>query len=110
GDVAQASRLRSADELITIAGGVELEVTHKDGSKETVKVREIPATKIQLFTFATGWGKEAEQVAIYCDKPVEWTDTLTIASFNAIADKGLEINFDFFEAWHVRQAKWKTVL
>jgi hypothetical protein len=29
-------------ELVTIADDVDLEVTHKDGTKETVKVRQIP--------------------------------------------------------------------
>jgi hypothetical protein len=102
---------RSSDnELITIAGGVELEVTHLDGSKETIKVRQIPVSQIQQFAFAISWGNESAAIELYCDKPKAWTDTLSFESASAIADKGQEINLPFFEAWSRRQAKWKGTI
>jgi len=96
-----------AAEIVTIAGGVEIEVRHIDGSKETVKVRQIPATKIS--EFASKLGDESVSISIYCDKPVEWVDTLDVASLNAIADKGMEINLPFLNAWFRRRAKWTEV-
>ncbi len=54
---------QQTQDLITIAGGVELEVTHLDGRKETVKVRQIPATKLERFM--TRLTDESTSVAIY---------------------------------------------
>jgi hypothetical protein len=93
-------------ELITIAGGVEMEVTFQNnGDKETVKVRQIPVSKIQSFIFAMS--NEAEAIELYCDKPKGWADTLSVESANAIADKGQELNLPFFAAWFRRQMKWR---
>jgi hypothetical protein len=94
------------DELITIAGGVDLEVTKQDGSKETVKVRQIPISKIDFGT-AVGSGDEASAIALYCDKPKEWVDALDLQSLNAVADKGQELNLPFYGAWFRRQVKWR---
>jgi hypothetical protein len=99
--------VKSNDELITIAGGVELEVTHLDGTNETVKVRQIPISKVQQLLFALGVANEADCLELYCDKPKGWADTLIGASVNAVADKGQEINLPFFGAWSRRQAKWR---
>ncbi len=94
-------------EIITIAGGVDMEVTHTDGSKETVKVRQVPATKIS--EFASRLGDESYSISVYCDKPVKWVDTLNFDSMNAVADKGMEINLPFLNAWFRRRAKWSEV-
>jgi hypothetical protein len=96
--------VREREAMVTIAGGVELEVTHIDGKKETVKVRQIPATKLE--EFMTHLADEATSLRIYCDKPSEWADTLTHDSINAICDKGHEINSPFLEAWCRRRARW----
>jgi hypothetical protein len=91
-------------EIVTIEGGVELEIKYKNGSKETVKIRQIPATKIS--DFAQRLGDEAFSVSIYCDKPMEWVDSLSYDSLNAIAEKGMEINLPFLNGWFHRRAKW----
>ena len=101
-DVAEA---RANEELITIAGGVELEITYADGNKETVRVRQIPISRLN--NFISTMGDEAEAIALYCDKPREWGDTLTLESASAILDKGQEINLPFLVAWFRRQAKWR---
>ena len=96
------------DELVTIAGGVELEVAYQNnGNKETVKVRQIPISKIQEFFLAMG--NEAQAIELYCDKPKGWADTLSVESASAIADKGQELNLPFFGAWWKRQAKWREM-
>lgn len=94
-------------EIITIEGGVDMQVEYKNGNKETVKVRQVQATKIN--DFAQRLGDEAFLVAMYCDKPLEWVDTLTYESLAAVADKGLEINLPFFKTWFLRRAKWTDV-
>lgn len=97
---------KQQQELITIAGGVELEVAYQNnGDKETVKVRQIPVSKIQTFIMALA--NESEAIELYCDKPKGWADTLSIESASAVADKGQELNLPFFAAWFRRQAKWR---
>jgi hypothetical protein len=103
-----------ASEIITIAGGVEMEVTHADGSKERVKVRQIPISKIQQFVVALS--DEASAIELYCDKPLpkepnqpRWADTLTFESAAAILDEGLKLNSFFLEGWFRRQAKWREL-
>jgi hypothetical protein len=97
---------KAQEELITIAGGVELEVAYQNnGHKEMVKVRQIPISKIQNFVFALA--NEAEAIELYCDKPKGWADTLSVESASAIADKGQELNLPFFAAWFRRQIRWR---
>lgn len=97
---------KTKEELITIMGGVELEVSFRNnGQNETVKVRQIPISQIQKFVMALT--NEAEAIELYCDKPKGWADTLTIESANAVADKGQELNIPFFAAWFQRQMKWR---
>ena len=101
---------QQTQDLITIAGGVELEVTHLDGRKETVKVRQIPATKLERFM--TRLTDESTSVAIYCDKESAngWVDSLTHESINEVCEKGLEINEPFLAAWCRRRAKWVEMM
>ena len=100
----------ASNELITIAGGVGIEVAKQDGSKETVKVRQIPISKFQQFAFAISWGNTSDAIELYCDKPKGWADTLAVASAVAVMEKGREINLPFFKAWSADQAKWKAGL
>jgi hypothetical protein len=101
----EAEAKKANDELVTIAGGVELEITHLDGSQETVKVRQIPISKINSFIMSLG--DEAVTIEFYCDKEKGWADTLTTQSASEVADKGQELNLPFFVAWFRRQAKWR---
>jgi len=99
---------KAASELITLAGGVEMEVTFQNnGAGEKVKVRQIPISKMQEFILAMG--DESHSIELYCDKPKGWADTLSVESANAVADKGQEINVPFLQAWWKRQAKWRNM-
>jgi hypothetical protein len=99
---------KAADELVTVAGGVEMMVHYQNnGASETVKVRQIPISKVQ--DFLLGMANEALAVELYCDKPKGWADTLTLESASAIADKGQELNRPFFQAWGRRQAIWRKM-
>ena len=94
--------------MVTIAGGVEITVTHLDGTQEIVKVRQIPATKLE--TFMQKLADEATALSIYCDKPLNWADTLDQSSITEICEKGLQINENFLNAWCRRRAKWAEML
>ena len=88
---------KSANELITIAGGVELEVAYQNnGSSEKVKVRQIPISKTHEFLAAMS--NEGALIELYCDKPQGWADTLSLESASAVADKGQDITPPFFDA------------
>jgi hypothetical protein len=95
------------NELITIAGGVEFEVTLLDGTKETVKVRQIPISKLKNFITTASFGNMAEEIDLYCDKQNGWADSLMPDSAIAVAKKGQEINHPFLKAWFDHQANWK---
>ena len=96
------------DDLVTISGGVDVDVSFSNnGANETVKVRQIPISKLSEFLISIG--DEARAIELYCDKPKGWADTLTLESANAVADKGQEINLPFLSAWWRRQAKWREI-
>ena len=106
--VAQEEQAEERRKIITIAGGINMVVEHIDGSTETVKVRQIPATMIE--PFMQKLADEATSVSIYCDRPREWCDTITHESITAICKKGLELNESFLGAWCQRRAKWMEMM
>jgi hypothetical protein len=99
---------KDREHMITVNGGVEISVSRLDGTTEIVKVRQIPATKLEQFM--TKLADEATSVSIYCDRPVEWGDSLTQESFTEIIEKGMEINKDFLGKWCSRRATWTEML
>jgi hypothetical protein len=96
------------DGLITVAGGVEMEVIFQDGTKENVKVRQIPLSKIQEFSTAVAFSNMADAVDLYCDKEKGWADRLSYESARAVMDKGCELNLPFFGAWLKDQKRWRA--
>ena len=99
---------KERERIITLNGGVEITVNRLDGGSETVKVRQIPATKLEQFM--TKLADESVSVSIYCDRPPAWVDSLTLDSVNEICEKGMEINENFLNAWCRRRAKWTEML
>jgi hypothetical protein len=99
---------KATEELITVAGGIDLTVNFQNGNgSEVVKVRQIPISKLQ--EYLNGLGDEAKTIELYCDKPKGWADTLTLESATQIADKGQGLNSPFVEAWWKRQAIWREI-
>jgi len=95
------------DDLVTVMGGVELQVTMQDGSKEAVKVRQIPISKLQDFSMAVGFGNMADAIEFYCDKEKGWGDRLSYNSAKIVLEKGCELNLPFFAIWLSDQRKWR---
>lgn len=83
--------------------GEELTVTHVDGRTETVKVRKVPIREMRLLGEA--WGKEDKEVAVYTGKTDDWVKTLTDESFEAVVERGKELNFLSFKRWFKRQER-----
>jgi len=96
------------NDLVTVTGGVDMKITRKDGSEETVRVRQIPLSKLQEFSMAVGFGNMADAIDLYCDKPKGWGDTLSYESVKALLDKGCELNLPFFGVWLKDQRKWRA--
>src|SRR5215471_543427 len=99
---------KTTDELTTVAGGVEMEVTLRDGTKEQVKVIQIPLSKLQQFSMAIGFGNTADAIELYCEKEKGWADKLTYESAKIVMDKGCELNLPFFGVWFKDQKKWRA--
>jgi hypothetical protein len=77
------------------------------GTSERVKVRQVPLVAMRYYANALLNADETTAIEIYCGKEQGWAELLDRPSINAVADKGLEINLDFFGAWYRRQAKMK---
>lgn len=96
------------DELTTALGGVSLEVTREDGSKETVFVRRLRAKDMPNFLLAIE--DEEKQIQLACGQSAEWIEGLSAESYNVVADQVQELNLAFFEGWFRRQMKRLEVL
>lgn len=92
----------------TLLGGADVAVIFRDGTSETIKVRQLPIRLFQMYLAAID--QEARQVELYCDKPEKWSDTLTNESFELIIEEGERINRDFFSRWKVRREKRQELL
>lgn len=83
--------------MTIILGGVTHEAQMRDGSKEEVKVRQLPIRLIEKW--ATAQGDEAALVELYCDKEEGWDDKLLPESHVAIMKIGEDLNLPIFGRW-----------
>ncbi len=84
--------------LKIILGGVVVEALFRDGTKEEVKVRQLPI-RLLADQWARSQGDEAKLVELYCDKPEGWDDNLLPESHVEIIDIGSELNRPMFARW-----------
>lgn len=99
---------QKSDELVTALGGAEMEITYLTGGKETVKVRQVPVRHMEKYLLAID--DEPAAVELFCGREKGWSETLTEESFNAVAEKGQDINLPFFGPWLRRRMKRLEVL
>jgi hypothetical protein len=88
-------------EVQKIAGGVEIEVTYQDGHTERVKIHQLSPIK-DFQRYLEVQNNEIEEVELYCRRQSGWAESLTPESFDAIADKGQELNLPLFRNWYRR--------
>lgn len=90
------------DGLTALAGGRTITVKFNDGrSSESVLVRQLPVRDYEAYL--TLLNDEAGQVALLCNKPIEWVESLTMESFTEAIQIGDELNADFFAGWYRRR-------
>lgn len=123
-DQSSSEQSAATAEQTTVLGGVEIRIDHLPieafdeparnrlakfhplfGQSETVKVRQVLVAHRTKYCHALILQDEATQLDVYVEKEPAWFETLTPQSIDAILDRGLEINLDFFGAWSKRQAK-----
>lgn len=93
--------MNTDNKMATLLGGVEVEVTKLDGTKETVRVGQLKIRQFQLFLEATD--DESKLVEILTGKDAPWVDSLTPQSHVAVIEKGEAVNADFFAQWFRRK-------
>lgn len=122
GDAGEAT----VDELVKTLGFKSVEVTYvraedlapadRDtlkkfaamfGKKEWIDVCVIRPSRMEQY--ARSLSTEARAVEMCCRAEEGWADTLTPASYEAVAEIALEINSPNYRAWCVRQLKLREM-
>lgn len=89
--------------LIALMGGIEMEVCSITGTREGVRVRQLP---IRLLPeLLKRYDDEPGMVELYCDKPTGWSETIKVEDFERLLAKGEEINELPFRNWVQRRQK-----
>lgn len=88
--------------LETALGGVEIEVGNLDGTKETIKVRQLPVKDYKSALNALAI--EVDFLALVCDRNPVWVEGLHPRSYTILALEAERQNVDFFD-WSVRQTR-----
>lgn len=91
------------NELELLRDGVGLQVNFLDGSNAEIRVRKIPIR--HLDRLATALGREAKEVEVYIDRDEAFVSSLCEESFEAIIEKGRELNFTSCEKWLKRNSR-----
>ena len=68
-------------------------ITMSDGSTERIVIKPLSITKLYKWLYLAKEQNEPSMVALVCDKPVDWIDTLEIETYAKIAKKCHEIVF-----------------
>lgn len=77
----------------TLVNAVPVEVTHLDGSKETVELRQLSIRQLYRFIELATQDATPEIVALCVGQPSPWIDTLSDESYTDLAQQCHEQNF-----------------
>jgi hypothetical protein len=77
----------------TLLNATPVTVTYRDGRTETIALGELSIRQLCLFTKHLGGNDTPALVALCAGRPVEWIDTLTDASFDALLATAIKLNF-----------------
>lgn len=102
----KAEEVQGPTESEILFGGAEVHITYlleheKDVEEETVKVRILPLSQIPDLIKAIG-NDESKLIAVYCDKPEGWADSLTLTSQEAILERGFALNYPTLRRYQQR--------
>lgn len=87
--------------MATLQGGVDYEAVKRDGTKEQVKILQLPIKLMPQYGAALT--NEPALVELLCNRPKDWSDGLTNECFEHIVVTGREIHKDFFACFQQRQ-------
>jgi hypothetical protein len=82
--------------MATLLGGEDVAVQTIDGAAHIVRVRQLPISA--LGKYAGALNDPAAMIALLCDKPAEWADSLTQQSALEVLRVGDKLNTGFFAA------------
>lgn len=92
----------------TLMGSTDVAAVLQDGSRERVRVLQLPVAKYP--ELAAALVDEGRQLEIYCGQPTGWAATLAPGSHNELMETAERLNRDFFDAWlRRRMAKVELV-
>jgi hypothetical protein len=94
--------------LVNLTGSVQVEAVFDDGHKEQVEVCQIRVKDFQQAI--ESFQDEPRLVDLYCRKEDGWSQSLSLSSFDAIADAGKRINKGFFERRAARTTEMMDAL
>lgn len=90
----------NADQLAILNGGVEIEVTKIDSSKERVKVRQLPIRLIP--EWMANLGNEPRLIELYLNENTEFVDRIVVEHQELILEIGQKLNFPTYDRWIAR--------
>lgn len=94
--------------LSTLLGGVEIYVTHSDGSTKAVKVLQLPIKSYNDYLRVLD--DELAMADVLCGKEKGWSETLTLLSLEDVIETGEKLNADFFARWLRRRLARQEML
>ena len=77
----------------TLASAKPVPIAYRDGRTETLLLGELSIRQLYTFIKHLGGSDTPALVALCAGKPVEWVDTLTDASFDALVAESIRLNF-----------------
>jgi len=77
----------------TLVNAVPVEVTYRDGRKETITLAELSIRQLYVFIKHLGSSDTPALVALSAGKPADWVDTLSDESFDALTAAAIKLNF-----------------
>ena len=89
--------------------GETIMVSFQDSSRpsESVLVRKVPRHELNSIAVAVmeAKGDEVCEASVYVDRPIEWIQSLSDESFDAVMQEGRRLNWARFSAWFQRASE-----
>lgn len=92
--------MNETNELVILAGGVELPVELRDGSTQTVKVQQLSIRNLEKWVNLMG--REPEQVELCCSQDEGWADSVVTTDYEKLVDLMERLNRPTLDRWMVR--------
>ena len=95
-----------SDPIVILAGGVPIVLTYRDGTIEQSTVLKV--SQRNMPRLAEAWCNQEKEVEVYLGKPPGWlaslgANDLSDDSFEAVMEKGRELNATPFDRYYRRQ-------